>query len=160
MTTSATTPSIETEYQNPKAKFATQAGQLLWHFAQMVLVMEAGMMIYHKLLLPLLAGTSFATLTHAYPLFGYWMMVVSMTLPMLALMRLYHRSTWRYSLGMTGTMLVPLAALTVLVLCYVLPIHTLYGISDPLMFLAMAAFMLVRPAHHNHAHAEHQDSCH
>jgi flagellar biosynthetic protein FliP len=141
--------------QLPEA--TSKAGRFLWHFAQMVMAMEAGMMIYHLLVRPLLAPTGFSVLTMEYPLFGYWMMVVSMVLGMLALM-LYHRSTWRYSLDMTIAMLAPLAAFTVMVLCNVLPIHTLYGIGDPLMFLAMAAFMLYRP--HEHAHAEHELSCH
>ena len=39
------------------------------------------MMAYHHLLWPLLAGTGYAALTKEYPLFGYWMMVVSMAIP-------------------------------------------------------------------------------
>ncbi|HEX8990168.1 MAG TPA: hypothetical protein VF784_00690 [Anaerolineales bacterium] len=138
--------------------FAKQAGGFLWHFTQMVLAMEAGMMIYHKLIMPPLMGTGFGRLLRAYPLFGYWMMVLSMVLPMLALMVIYHRSTWQYCLGMTGAMVAPLAALTVLVLCSLCPMHILYGIGDPLMFAAMAVFMLVRPAHHTHT--AHPGSCH
>lgn len=136
----------------------SKAGRFIWHLAQMILVMEGGMMIYHLLLWPVLAPTGFSTLTKEYPLFGYWMMVASMTLPMIALMRGYHRSTWRYCLEMSGAMLAPLAALTVLVLCSLVPIQTLYGFGDPLMILAMAAFMLFRPGHH--AHSGHEQACH
>ncbi len=134
-----------------------KVGYFLWHLVQMVLAMEVGMMVYHILLWPLLARTGYAALTNAYPLFGYWMMVLSMALGMLALM-LYHRSTWRYCLEMTLAMLAPVAALTVLVLCYLFPIHTLYGVGDPVMILAMAAFMLYRP--HEHAHGANQHAGH
>lgn len=134
-----------------------RAGYFLWHLLQMVLAMAAGMMIYHLLLGTVLAGTGYAALTKEYQLFGYWMMVVSMTLGMIALMR-YHRSTWRYCLEMTIAMLAPLAALTVLVLCYLFPIHTLYGVGDPVMILAMAAYMLYRPG--QHAHGAHGNGSH
>src|SRR5512142_1634846 len=133
-------------------KMSAKVKSFFWHLAQMILVMGLGMMIYHKLVLPLLEPYGYTEFTDKYPLFGYWMMVISMTLPMLALMRLYHKSTWRYSLGMTFTMLAPLAALTVLVVCSLLPMHALYGIGDPLMIVAMAVFLIVRP--HQHAHAE------
>ena len=115
------------------------------------------MMVYHLLLLPVLNPTGYGNLTRAYPLFGYWMMLVSMVLGMIAIMR-FHKSNWRYILEMTIAMLAPLAALTVLVLCYVLPIHTLYKVGDPLMILAMTAFMLFRP--HEHAHGGHEQACH
>jgi hypothetical protein len=138
---------------------AANVGRFLWHLLQMILAMEAGMAVYHLLLHTLLAGTGYAALTNAYPLFGYWMMVASMTLPMIALMRLYHKSSWRSGGEMTIAMLVPPAALTVLVLCGLIPLHTLQALGDPLMILAMAADMLYRRdehAHGGHAHAGHQ----
>lgn len=138
--------------------FAKQAGTFLWHFAQMVLAMEAGMLIYHKLIMPPLMGTSFGRLLRAAPLVGYWMMALSMVIPMLALMIIYHRATWQYCLGMAGAMVAPLAALTVLVLCDLCPIHILHGFGDPLMFTAMAIFMLVSPGRHNHT--AHAAACH
>jgi hypothetical protein len=135
----------KTTHVNHTQSLASKVGHFIWHLVQMIAVMEAGMMVYHHLIWPLLAPTGFSALTKQYPLFGYWMMVVSMTLPMIALMRGYHKATWRYSLGMTMAMIAPLAALTVLALLALLPIHILYGFGDPLMFLAMAAFMLYRP---------------
>jgi len=139
---------------------AASVAGFLWHFTQMVVAMEAGMWLYMLLLRPALAPMGYGALTSRYPLFGYWMMVVSMVLGMMALMS-YHRSTWRYSLEMTIAMIAPLAALTALVLCSWLPIHTLYGIGDPVMFLAMAAFMLFRPHDHAHgAHAAHEHCGH
>ncbi len=142
---------------------AASVARFLWHLLQMVLAMEAGMAVYHLLLHTSLAGSSYATLTELYPLFGYWMMVASMTLPMIALMRLYHKSSWRSCNEMTIAMLVPPAALTALVLCGLIPLHTLQALGDPLMILAMAADMLYRRdehahGHHAHAHHQHADS--
>lgn len=129
----------------------------LWHFAQMVIAMEIGMMVYHLLLSPLLSQTPYSALTDAYPIIGYWGMVISMVLGMLALM-LYHKSTERYILEMTMAMLAPVVALTVLVLCSLIPSHILYGIGDPVMFVAMAAYMLYRP--HEHAHGGNEHASH
>src|SRR5262249_52753127 len=126
---------------------------------QMVLAMEAGMAVYHLLLGTVLAGTGYAALTAARPLFGYWMMALSMALPMIALMRYYHKSSWRSCNEMTIVMFVPPAALTALVLSGLIPIETLQALGDPLMILAMAADMLFRRdehAHGGHAHAGHQ----
>ena len=133
---------------------AASVGRFLWHFVQMVVAMEVGMMVYHHLLWPLLAQTPYAVLTDAYPLIGYWMMVVSMALGMLVLMR-FHRSTWRYCGEMTVAMIAPIAALTLLVLCSLIPSHILYVGGDPVMFLAMAAYMLYRP----HEHTGHEYTC-
>ena len=137
--------------------FAKQAGRFIWHLVQMVLAMEAGMMVYHLLILPVLNPIGYGALTCAYPLFGYWMMLVFMVLGMIALM-LFHRSGWHYILEMTIAMLAPMAVITALVLLYVLPIHTLYAMGDPVMILAMTAFMLFRP--HEHAHGVHEATCH
>jgi hypothetical protein len=137
---------------------AASVGRFAWHLLQMVLAMEAGMAVYHLLLHTLLAGTGYAALTNTYPLFGYWMMVVSMTLPMIALMRLYHKSSWRSGGEMTIAMLVPPAALTTLVLCSLIPLYTLQALGDPLMILAMAADMLYRRDEHAHAGHQHAGS--
>lgn len=133
-------------------------GRFIWHFLQMVVAMELGMMVYHHLLWPLIAQTPYAPLTDAFPLLGYWSMVASMVLGMLVLM-LLQRSPWSYCFQMTLAMVAPVAALTVLVLCYLIPSHILYGLGDPVMFVAMAAFMLYRPHYHHdaaHEHGAHQ----
>jgi hypothetical protein len=136
---------------------AAGVGRFLWHLLQMVLAMEAGMAIYHHFLHTMLAGTGYAALTNTYPLFGYWMMVVSMTIPMIALMRYYHKSSWRSCNEMTIAMVTPAAALTLLVLYGLISLHTLQALGDPLMILAMAADMLYRRDEHaGHAHAGHQ----
>jgi hypothetical protein len=141
----------------PLRSTAVNVGRFLWHFLQMVIAMEVGMILYHKLLYPLLAPTGYGVLTDKYLLFGYWMMLISMALGMVVLMR-FHKSSWRYCMEMTGAMFVPLVALTALVLLELCPAHILYGFGDPLMFLAMAAFMIIRPA--KHAHQAEEQSCH
>ncbi len=132
--------------------------RFLWHFGQMVVVMEAGMMIYHKLVMPQLAPFGFHRLMMAQPLLCYWLMVASMALPMIAWMRIIHKSTWRYTLEMTAIMLAPLAALSALVLCGLCSIQILQSFGDPLMFVAMAAFLLLRPA--QHVHSGQAQACH
>lgn len=141
-------------------EFVKRTGRFLWHFLQMVIAMGLGMIVYHMLLIPLLAPLGYNTLTDTYPLFGYWMMLIFMALGMIVLMR-YHKSTWRYCMEMTGAMLIPLVTLTALVLFELCPDHILYRFGDPLMFVAMAAFMLIRPAKHaDHAHVENQQASH
>jgi hypothetical protein len=140
--------------QHDKRQPARGIRSFLWHLVQMVLAMEAGMMIYHLLVATLLAGTGFAALTRENRLFGFWMMVAAMTLGMLILMR-YHRSTWRYCLEMTLAMLAPLGVMTVLVFFSLLPVQLLRGLGDPVMILAMAAYMLYRPGEHAHDASEH-----
>ncbi len=140
----------------PHRTTRAKVGGFLWHLLQMVLAMEAGMMVYHLLLGTLFAGSGFAILTKENRLFGYWMMVVPMALAMLAFMR-FRRYDWRHCSEMTLAMLAPLAGLTVLVLCYVFPVQTLRSFGDPLMILAMAAYMLVRSGHHAHGQ---EQACH
>ena len=140
--------------------FVRGAGRFLWHFLQMVVAMELGMIIYHKLIYPLIAPIGYDALTDTYPLVGYWMMLISMAVGMIVLMR-FHKSAWRYCMEMTGAMLIPLVALTALVLFELCPDHILYRFGDSLMFVAMAAFMLIRPAKHaHHAHVENQQASH
>jgi hypothetical protein len=136
----------ETPRKHQNSELVVKAGRFLWHYTQMALVMEAGMTIYMRLIIPLLIPFGFFNLRNAHPLFCYWLMVASMTLPMIALMRFYHKSTWRYTLEMTAAMLTPLALFYVLVAINLCPIHILYDFGDPLMFVAMAIFLLVRPA--------------
>jgi hypothetical protein len=122
-----------------------KVGGFLLRLLQMVVAMEAGMGVYHLLVRTILAKTGYAALTNAYPIIGYLMMELSMVAPMLALMRFWHKSTWRYSLQMSAVMLAPVATLTMLALSHVIPMKILYGFGDPGMYLAMVVFMLVRP---------------
>ena len=146
-----------------KSNAFAKVKSFLWHLLQMVLAMEAGMVANSALLGTLLAGTGYDALTRKYPVFGYWMMVVAMTLPMVALMRYYHKASWRYCLEMAAAMAAPAVALTILVQVGLLPAKPFLGcgISDPLMVLAMAGYMLVRPMPHNHGkHATGEPDCH
>jgi hypothetical protein len=140
----------ETTPIHPIRSLALKAGRFVWHYLQMVVVMEAGMLVYHRLIMPALAPYGLRALMMAQPLFCYWFMVASMTLPMIALMRIYHKAAWRYTLEMTVSMLAPLAVLWVLVLCALCPIGILYDFGDSLMYVAMAAFLLFRPAQQSH----------
>ncbi len=126
---------------NPYSRVAI-VGSFIWHLAQMIIVMEAGMMVYMRLIRPLLAPTAFFVLINRYPLISYWLMVVSMVLPMIALMRVHHKSTWDYTLGMTMAMIAPVAALTLLVQSTLIPIQILFGFGDPVMFVTMAVYMV------------------
>ncbi len=138
-------------------RIGANARDFFWHLLQMVIAMWVGMGLYHFLMATALAGTGLADLTKENSLFGYWMMTAGMVLGMLALMR-YRRSTWRYCAEMTTAMLVPLTLLTILVLCYLIPIEILHGLGDPLMILAMAIYMHHYP--HDRGHGAHYPSAH
>ncbi len=114
----------------------------LWLLLQMALAMQAGMFLYHYLLHTVLAGTGYATMMHHRPLLDYWVTAVSMVIPMVILMRVYHKSSWRACGEMTAVMLVPVAVLKVLVLGEVVPFQTFLKVDDPLMIVAMAAYLL------------------
>lgn len=137
----------------------TKVAAFLWHLIQMIIAMEAGMAVYHLLLGTLLAQTGYAALIKADPLFGYWMMVVSMTLPMIGLMR-FQRSSWRHCIEMTVAMVAPSAVLTLLVLVGSISFGLLSGAGDPAMYLAMTAYMLYRRDEHGaHGHGSPQHAC-
>ena len=120
----------------------------LWLLLQMILAMHAGMTLFHVPLHTVLADTGFVALMHHNPRLYYRMTVLSMVIPMVALMRIYHKSTWRACAEMTAVMLVPLAVLRLLVLGEVVPLETFLEIDDPLMILAMAAYLLYKQSSH------------
>ena len=119
-----------------------------WLLLQMILAMHAGMALYHLLLHTVLAETSYAHLMHHRPVLDYWMTVVSMVIPMVAWMRVCHKSSWRACGEMTLVMLVPPAVLKLFVLGEMVPLVTFLEIDDPLMILAMAAYLLFAPSTH------------
>jgi len=71
-----------------------------------------------------------------------------MVIPMVALMRVYHKNSRRACGAMTAVMLVPPAVLKVLVLGVVVPLQTFLEVDDPLMILAMGAYLLYTPSSH------------
>ena len=110
----------ETTHDNRNQSLASKGRRFLWHWVQVVLAMEAGMILYHLILGKVLAGTGFAALIQGNRLFGLVIMIVFITLGMIALLR-FRRSAWRYSLKMTIVVIAPLAVLTVLVVMALLP---------------------------------------
>ena len=133
----------------PGAGRVAKIKSFAWHLFQMIVAMEIGMTLYHGVFVNLLAPASYKTLTVAYPLFDYWMMMIAMTLPMIGLMR-YHKYGWRYCIGMTIAMLAPVVLLTVLVWVGLISFMTLKITGSIAMTLGMAIYMLFRyrPADH------------
>lgn len=131
-----------------------KVGSYLWHLLQMVIAMEVGMFAYHLLASTVLARTDYAALTDAYPYVGYSAMVASMVVGMVAFM-LWQRSTWRYCVEMSLVMVAPLVVLAALVVWALMPIRILYSLGDPLMIVAMAVYMLLRPHQHAHGRGHH-----
>jgi hypothetical protein len=127
---------------------AKHVARSLWLLLQMVVVMHVGMTLYHLPLHTVLADTSYAALLHHHPRLYYRTTVLSMVIPMVALMRLYHKSSWRACAEMTAVMVAPLVVLRLLVLGEVVPLETFLEIDDPLMIIAMATYLLYKQSSH------------
>jgi hypothetical protein len=127
---------------------AKHVARSLWLLLQMVLVMHGGMTLYHLPLHTILAESSYAMLIHHNPLLYYRTTVLSMVIPMVIFMRLYHKSTWRACIEMTAVMIIPLAVLRLFVLGEVVPLETFLRLDDPLMILAMATYLIYSPSKH------------
>ena len=115
----------------------------IWHLFQMIVAMEIGMVLYHGVFVNQLAGTSYKLFTITHPLFDYWMMMIAMILPMIALMR-YHKYDRRYCIGMTTAMLAPVALFTMLLWGGLISIMVLRILGSITMNLGMVIYMLVR----------------
>lgn len=85
----------ETTQDNRSPSLAAKAGVFIWHWVQLVLAMEAGMILYHLLTGKVLAGTGFAALTMDSRLFGLGMTIVFISLGAIALLRI-RRSAWQF----------------------------------------------------------------
>ena len=120
---------------------AAKIKSFLWHLFQMIVAMQIGMMLYHGAFVNQLAPMSYKFATIAYPLFDYWMMMISMILPMICLMR-YHRYDWRYCIGMTIAMLAPVALFTMLMWIGLISMMTLRIAGSITMNLGMVIYML------------------
>ena len=128
-------------HQHHASSRSAKIKSFVWHLFQMIVAMEAGMLLY-MLCLNQLAPESYRAATVAYPLLSYWMMMLAMTAPMIALMR-YHQYDWRCCLEMTFAMLAPVALLTVLNLLNVIPFQGLHSLGGILMDLGMVVYMIV-----------------
>lgn len=113
----------------------------LWHLFQMIVAMQIGMTLYHGAFVNQLAPLSYKFATIAYPLFDYWMMMISMILPMICLMR-YHRYDWRICAGMIISMLAPVALLTMLMWMGLISMMMLRIAGNITMNLGMVIYML------------------
>ena len=132
-----------------------QVRNFLWHFVQMVLVMNAGMMVYHLLYALLAAPLGVEAALRPYPAIRHLMMDLSMVVPMVALMR-YQRAGWQYNFEMVAAMM---AGPLVFVACWQLGLHQyvpglsaqMLGIlAEVSMYLGMLAAMLYRRDAHAH----------
>ncbi len=144
---------IESQHSHhyPQLSRAAKIKFFIWHLFQMVAAMEIGMMLYHGAFVNHLAPISYKFTTIAYPLFDYWMMMISMILPMICLM-LYHRYDWRYCIGMTIAMLTPVALFTVLMWMGLISMITLRIAGNITMILGMVIYMLFAETNaHTHA---------
>ena len=133
----------ECQVQTADASRGARIKSLVWHFFQMIIAMQIGMMVYHMVFVNLLAPASYRAFILANPLFDYWMMMVAMTLPMIVFMR-YHKHDWSYCGGMTAAMLAPVILLTVFVLLGLASLTILHGSGMALMILGMTLFMYLR----------------
>ena len=110
----------KTTQDNRNPGLAAKAGRFIWHWVQIFLAMEAGMILYHLLVGKVLDGTGFAALTRDSRLFGLGMMIVFIALGAIALLR-FRKAAWQYSRKLTIAVIAPLAALMVLVVMALLP---------------------------------------
>ncbi len=130
-----------------RASPATNTDLWRWvrHLSQMIVAMYAGMTVYHMLIGLGLRGLGDGDL-------GYAGMILSMLVPMAALMR-FQRHSWRMvnemSIGMTAPMVLCLA-LVRLGICPLIPFLTwlsaanVYAVAHDAMLLGMLAVMVYR----------------
>src|SRR5512136_2509279 len=132
MSISQDTTTLEHHHHPPTSR-AGKVKAFVWHLFQMAAAMELGMLLY-MLLRRWFAPPDYVAWQAEYPLMEYWIMVVFMTIPMVALMR-YHRYAWRDCAGMTAAMIAPLVVLSVPVQLNWWTIRTLHWASDVAMLL-------------------------
>ena len=131
------------------------------HLLEMLLAMEAGMVIFHLLANQIPATSSLAPVADSETVLHNVVMDVFMMVPMLAWMILRGHG-WRHSLEMGVAMLAPIAAINLLCnLGAVEYLPWLAGVSGPAMYLGMLTAMFYRRDHYtvkavHSRHADHQ----
>ena len=116
--------------------------QFVAHYAEMVLAMAAGMMVYGLLFRRGPAWTGYGDEA---------VMAIFMTVPMVAWMR-YRRHSWRQAAEMAGAMLVPMAVVVVVAVQLLGATGRSLGMSSHIaMLLGMLALMVVRRADYVHS---------
>ena len=130
-------------------KAASKTGRFLLHLLEMLLAMQAGMILFH-LMLGLLRIFSIARAFESGTTLHALTMTVFMTIPMVAWM-IFRGHGWRHCIEMVVAMIAPVALIGLL--CQ-LGVDTylpwLAGLSTPLMFLGMILAMLYRRDHYTH----------
>src|SRR5215208_6167415 len=124
------------------------------HYIEMVVVMFAGMIVLgvpgEAALHAIGSGTS--ELRDDAPALVFLGMATTMTVPMVAWMR-YRGHTWRPTLEMAASMVIPTLAAIALLAAGVLGFDALMGIEHVAMLLGMLVAMLLRiDEYTSHAH--------
>jgi hypothetical protein len=131
-----------------RRNLTSKVGRFLLHLLEMLLAMEAGMVVFHLLANQIPATSSLATVADRETILHKVMMDVFMTVPMLAWMILRGHG-WRHSLEMGVAMLAPIAAINLLCSLGVVEyLPWLAKASGPAMYLGMLAAMLYRRNHY------------
>ena len=133
-----------------------RAGQIIrfsWHFVEMAIAMEIGMMPLGLVL----GALGQADLNSRSPELYALAMTVSMVLPMAAWM-LVRRHAWQRTAEMVAAMIVPIAVLAAGGLAGLVPHHAAVSGMGSLMWLSMLAAMLFRwrdyAQHHHGGHGQ------
>ncbi len=127
------------------------AGRFARHYAEMVVVMFAGMIVLGLPANLVLGG--FGVELHDAPAAMLLSMGITMTVPMVAWMR-YRGHGWAASNEMAASMMVPsVAVVGLLAAGVVVETGTLLAIQHGVMFPAMLAVMFLRLDEYTHAHA-------
>ena len=131
-----------------RRNLASKVGRFLLHLLEMLLAMEAGMIVFHLLANQIPATSSLATVTDNETVLHNVVMDVFMTVPMLTWMILRGHG-WRHSLEMGVAMLAPVAVINLLCsLGAVEYLPWLAGAGGPAMYLGMLAAMIYRRNHY------------
>jgi len=127
---------------------ASKVGRFLLHLLEMLLAMEAGMVVFHLLANQIPATSSLAPVANRETVLHNVVMDVFMTVPMLTWMILRGHG-WHHSLEMGVAMLAPIAAVNLLCSLGVVEyLPWLTKASGPAMYLGMLAAMLYRRSHY------------
>ena len=131
----------------------TPTATFIRHYIEMVVVMFAGMIVLglpgEAALKAIGSGTS--ELRHDAPAIVFLGMMATMTIPMVAWMRLRDHS-WRLCAEMSGAMVLPTIVAIVLLAAGAGDFHTLMGLEHVAMPLAMLAVMLPRREEYSQHH--------
>lgn len=131
-----------------RRNLASKVGRFLLHLLEMLLAMEAGMVVFHLLANQIPATSSLATVADNETVLHNVVMDVFMTVPMLVWMILRGHG-WRHSLEMGVAMLAPIAVINLLCSLGVVEyLPWLTEASGPAMYLGMLAAMLYRRNHY------------